>query len=33
MSIRVLRFMIGLIALVKFSDVYAVEYILDFFRN
>ncbi|SPR13811.1 hypothetical protein [Orientia tsutsugamushi] len=26
MSIRVLRFMIGLIALVKFNDVYAVEY-------
>ncbi|WP_371222971.1 hypothetical protein ACA351_05415 [Orientia tsutsugamushi] len=29
MSIRVLRFMIGLIALVKFSDVYAVEYELE----
>ncbi|KJW04031.1 hypothetical protein OTSSIDO_0300 [Orientia tsutsugamushi str. Sido] len=29
MSIRVLRFMIGLIALVKFSDVYAVEYTLQ----
>ncbi|SPR10682.1 Uncharacterised protein [Orientia tsutsugamushi] len=29
MSIRVLRFMIGLIALVKFNDVYAVEYGLE----
>ncbi|WP_371218368.1 hypothetical protein ACA350_00980 [Orientia tsutsugamushi] len=29
MSIRVLRFMIGLIALVKFSNVYAVEYELE----
>ncbi|KJW07252.1 hypothetical protein OTUT144_0712 [Orientia tsutsugamushi str. UT144] len=29
MSIRVLRFMIGLIALVKFSDIYAVEYELE----
>ncbi|SPR14500.1 hypothetical protein [Orientia tsutsugamushi] len=29
MNIRVLRFMIGLIALVKFSDVYAVEYTLQ----
>ncbi|SPP23697.1 Uncharacterised protein [Orientia tsutsugamushi] len=29
MSIRILRFMIGLIALVKFSDIYAVEYTLQ----
>ncbi|KJV69695.1 Uncharacterised protein [Orientia tsutsugamushi] len=29
MSIRVLRFMIGLIALGKFSDIYAVEYTLQ----
>ncbi|BAG41212.1 hypothetical protein OTT_1754 [Orientia tsutsugamushi str. Ikeda] len=29
MSIRVLRFMIGFIALLKFSDVYAVEYELE----
>ncbi|SPR04402.1 Uncharacterised protein [Orientia tsutsugamushi str. Gilliam] len=29
MSIRILRFIIGLIALVKFSDVYAVEYGLE----
>ncbi|KJW06966.1 hypothetical protein OTUT144_0074 [Orientia tsutsugamushi str. UT144] len=29
MNIRVLRFMIGLIALVKFSDIYAVEYELE----
>ncbi|WP_108840023.1 hypothetical protein [Orientia tsutsugamushi] len=29
MNIRILRFMIGLIALVKFSDVYAVEYTLQ----
>ncbi|CAM80991.1 hypothetical protein [Orientia tsutsugamushi] len=29
MSIRILRFMIGFIALVKFSDVYAVEYELE----
>ncbi|SPR11425.1 Uncharacterised protein [Orientia tsutsugamushi] len=29
MSIRVLRFMIGVIALIKFSDVYAVEYGLE----
>ncbi|KJV56508.1 hypothetical protein OTSKATO_0286 [Orientia tsutsugamushi str. Kato PP] len=29
MSIRVLRFMIGFIALIKFSDIYAVEYGLE----
>ncbi|WP_146696147.1 hypothetical protein [Orientia tsutsugamushi] len=29
MNIRILRFMIGLIALVKFSDIYAVEYELE----
>ncbi|WP_371223675.1 hypothetical protein [Orientia tsutsugamushi] len=29
MNIRILRFMIGLIALVKFSDIYAVEYTLQ----
>ncbi|WP_331851680.1 hypothetical protein [Orientia tsutsugamushi] len=29
MSIRVLRFMIGFIALIKFSDIYAVEYVLE----